>query len=172
MAGPHALLQMDSGELRGTPRLLNGIGQFIPEAELRVAATQSTKQSLQFFQMLEFDRDLLSMVSTEQLPGSPWLHLKTIVKHMKLNTGLNIPVQLVRTSLKTVHKKKMLTIKGKKYHVTDDFYLMIIKSESFITPLNAFIFTCFTLCKGAAVCRGGGEGQQNFFQEVEGGVLH
>ena len=45
MAGPHALLQMDSGELRGTPRLLNGMGRFIPEAELRVAATQSTKQS-------------------------------------------------------------------------------------------------------------------------------
>ena len=37
MAGPHALLQMDSGELRGTPRLLNGIGRFIPGAELRVA---------------------------------------------------------------------------------------------------------------------------------------
>ena len=66
MAGPHALLQMDSGELRGTPRLLNGIGRFIPEAELCVAATQSTKQSLLFFQMLEFDRDLLNVVSSYQ----------------------------------------------------------------------------------------------------------
>ena len=63
MAGPHALLQMDSGELRGTPRFLNGIGRFIPEAELCVAATQSTKQSLLNFQMLEFDRDLLIVVS-------------------------------------------------------------------------------------------------------------
>ena len=81
-------------------------------------------------------------------------------------------VDLVRTSLDTLRKKKMLTMKGKKYHVTEDFYLMIIKSESFITPLNAFIFTCFTLCKGVAVCRGGGEGEQNFFQEAEGGVFH
>ena len=80
--------------------------------------------------------------------------------------------ELVRTSLQTLYKKKMLTIKKKKYHVTEDFYLMIIKSESFITPLIAFIYTCFTLCKGAAVCRGGGEGQQNFFHEAEGGVFH
>ena len=47
---------------------------------------------------------------------------------MKLNIGLDIPVQLVRMSLKTVHNKKMLTIKGKKCHVTNDFYLMIIKA--------------------------------------------
>ena len=126
MAGPHALLQMDSGELRGTPRLLNGIGRIIPEAELSVAATESTKQSLLFFQMLEFYRDLLNVVSSYQDYRD--FTVERIVKHMRLNIGLDIPVQLVRTSLKTVHKKKMLTIKGKKYHVTNNFYLMIIKA--------------------------------------------
>lgn len=82
-------------------------------------------------------------------------------------------VDLVRTSLETLHKKKMVTKKQNKYFVTEDFYLLIIKSESFILPLNAFIFTCFTLCKGAAVCCGAGEDQQiNFFHEAEEGVFH
>ena len=90
MAGLHALLQMNSGELRGTPRLSMGVGRFIPEAQLRVAATQSTKQSLQFFQMLEFNRDLLNVVSSYQ--DYRGFTVERIVKQMKLNTGLNIPV--------------------------------------------------------------------------------
>ena len=82
-------------------------------------------------------------------------------------------VDLVRTSLETLHKKKQVTKKQNKYFVTEDFYRLIIKSESFILPLNAFIFTCFTLCKGAAVCCGAGEDQQiNFFHEAEEGVFH
>ena len=55
---------------------------------------------------------------------------------MKLNIGLDIPVQLVRMSLKTVHNKKMLTIKGKKCHVTNDFYLMIIKAPPSIAEVE------------------------------------
>ena len=68
--------------------------------------------------MLQFDRDLLNVVSSYH--DRRGFTVERIVKHMKLNTGLDIPVELVKTSLKTVHKKKMLTIKGKKYHVTDD----------------------------------------------------
>ena len=64
------------------------------------------------------------------------LIVERIVKQMKLNTGLNIPVQLARMSLKTVHNKKMLTINGKKHHVTDNFYLMIIKAPPSVAEVE------------------------------------
>ena len=40
-----------------------------------------------------------------------------------------ILVDLVRASLDTLRKKKMLTMKSKKYLVTDNFFLATIKSD-------------------------------------------
>lgn len=53
---------------------------------------------------------------------------KMTIAEPKPNTGLDIPAELVRATLETLYKKKLLSVKKKKYHVMEDLYLMMTKN--------------------------------------------